>query len=243
MAPVREALLAAQFALNTKPTFDPNSAVATCRIAMTDYGLFVLLPRLLQRLAADAPLMHCAVEPLAIDSFDRLAMGDLDFCLTADDLKLYGTHRPDKHIISRQMFRDDFVCVVDPDKVDITNGISLSTYRRLRHNSVVFGDGISTIVEKGWARSSFDYNVAVTAPNFAALIFMIPGTPLVATAQRRLANALAPRLGLAVVECPLSLPKLQENLMWHERSEHDPAHKYLREQLEMAVRDIDTDAS
>ena len=74
-----------------------------------------------------------------------------------------------------------------------------------------------------------------------AMIFMLPGTPLIATMQRRLAHTLAPRLGLAICECPLRIPKLQETLMWHERSEQDPAHQYLREIFHTAVADLESD--
>jgi LysR family nod box-dependent transcriptional activator len=241
IVPVREALLAAQAALDTRPTFDPQSAALTCRVAMSDYTLLVLLPQFLRRLSTQAPNVRCIVEPVTKNSFDRLAMGDLDFCLTASDVRLYGAHSPTKLIRSEPMFHDDFVCVVDPAKVDISNGISLSTYRHLRHNSAAFGEGVATIVERAWAASKFDYDVAVIAPTFAALIFMLPGTPLIATAQRRLALTLAPRLGLAIVVCPLKIPRLQENLMWHERSDQDPAHRYLREIFEAAVEDLDAD--
>jgi len=238
IVPVREALLTAQAALNTRPVFDPKDSVVTCRMAMSDYGLLVLLPRFLRLLGAMAPGIRCVVEPLTGRSFERLDMGDLDFCLSTHDVRLYGTHRPGKRVRSKAMFQDDFVCVVDPTQVDVSNGLSITRYRLLRHNSVQFGEGIATIVERAWANSKFEYDVAVTASTFSALVFMLPGTSLIATTQRHLANTLAPRLGLAIVECPLKLPRLQENLMWHERSEHDPTHEFLRETLEAAVLEL-----
>jgi LysR family transcriptional regulator, nod-box dependent transcriptional activator len=239
VVPVREALLAAKTALNTRPSFDPQNARGTCRIAMSDYALSVLLPRFLRRLTVQAPHMRCVVEPVTRTSFERLDMGELDFCLTAHDVRLYGIHRPSRRTRSAAMFHDDFVCVVDPRNVDVSRGMPLKTYRQLRHNSVAFGEGIATIVETAWAASGFEYDVAVKAPSFSALILMLPGTPLVATAQRRLANALAPPLGLAITECPLTLPKLQENLTWHERNEDSPVRNYLRKTFEAAVLDLE----
>lgn len=236
--PVRNALLAAQTALDTQPTFDPRTARQTCRLAMSDYGVVVVLPHFLRLLTEMAPNVRCIVEPVTMQSFDRLEMGDLDFAMSAHDVRLYGDHRPGQRVRSEEMFEDDFVCVVDPARVDISNGISLATYRTLRHNSAAFGEGVSTIVERAWAASDYDFDLAVTGPSFAALIFMLPGTPLVATTQRRLANTLAPRLGMAITECPLKLPMLQENLMWHERSDHDPAQKFFRDTLRAAVAEL-----
>lgn len=229
IAPVREALLTVQGALDTRPRFDPATAQYTCRIAMSDYCLHVILPPLLRYFTNHAPGVRFVVEPLTNTTFERLDMGYLDMCLTAHDLKLYGSHVPGRHIMHAPMFRDDFVCVADPHYVDIRNGMSLQTYRKARHNTVDFGEGMQTLVEAAWAQTKSQFDVAVKVPNFAAQLFMLPGTPLVATSQRRLANTMAPRLGLAVAECPLRIPQLQEILFWHERSAQDPAKTYVRQ--------------
>ena len=238
VAPVREALLAAQTALDTQPTFDPGKARTTCRIALSDYGLVVALPHFLRLLTRTAPNVRCIVEQVTMRSFDRLDMGDLDFVMSAHDPRLYGDHRPGQRIRSEEMFKDDFVCVVDPAEVDVSKGISLATYRKLRHNSAAFGEGVTTIVERAWAASGYEFDLAVTAPTFAALIYMLPGTQLVATTQRRLANTIAPRLGMAITECPLEVPWLQENLMWHERTDNDPAQEFYRATLRLALREL-----
>ena len=239
--PVRETLLAAQGALDTRPAFDPADATGTCRIAMTDYGQFVLLPLLLRRLAKAAPQMDCVVEPFTRASFDRVERGDLDFCLAAHDNRLYGSAKPGPRVKSEPMFYDDFVCVVDDRRTGVGNQITLDEYRMLRHNSVAFGGEINTIVEGAWAMSGADIRVAITAPTFSALIFMLPGTSMVATAQRRLAVALAPALGLRVLKCPLHIPVLQENLMWHQRSEQDPRHVFWRRLIKEVCVDLNPD--
>ena len=145
--PVREALLTVQTALDTRPAFDPLEATSTCRIAMSDYGLLVLLPHFLRLLGVRAPGIGCVVEPVTRHSFERLDMGDLDFYLGAHDVRLYGTHRPGKRVRSKAMFHDDFVCVVDPAQVDVSNGLSIARYRGMRHNSVRLGEGVSAAVK------------------------------------------------------------------------------------------------
>ena len=183
--------------------------------------------------------MKCHVEPLTSESFDRVEMGDLDFCMTANDWRLYGHKRFGRQIRTEPMFRDDFVCVVDAKFVEVDVAMTLDSYRTHRHNSVVFGNGIATIVERAWAASVFEIEVAVTVPTFSALILMLPGTSLVATAQRKLAVSLAPALGLAIAECPLPIPLLDENIFWHERNETDPRHLFLRDMLRRTAADVD----
>lgn len=241
VVPVRETLLAARAALNVRPMFDPGTASGTYRIAMTDYALSVLMSRFLQILASSAPGIKCIVEPLAKNSFERVEMGDLDFCIAANhnDWRIYGDYRPSSHIRSQCLFGDDFVCVFDGGHAPAGPTMTIEDYTRARHNSVAFGHGIVTIVENAWNTSGFDFDVRIAAPSFSALILMLPGTPFVATVMRRLANLLAPPLGLSIVECPLAVPALQENLTWHERNDHDPKHVYIRSLLGAAAATLD----
>lgn len=236
--PVREALLAVQTALDTRPVFDPEAATGTVRIAMSDYGLMVMLPKFLQRLGRVAPHLNCVVEPVTRSTFDRLEMGDLDFCLTAYGPTLYGAGRAGPRIRSRAMFHDDFVCVIDAAHPGVGATITLAEYETLRHNSAAFGAGVSTLVERAWAIADLQIEIAVLGPSFAALLFMLPGTQLVATAQRRLATAIAPSLGLKILECPLEIAPLQEDLVWHERVEHDPRNIFLRQVIEQACVEL-----
>ena len=241
VTPVREALLASQAVLNTRPSFDPAVARKNYRIAMSDYGLLVLLPRLLRRLATAAPLVSYSVEMLTKESFHRVDMGELDFCMTAHDMRLYGPHRAGSQIHSIPMFQDDFVCVLDAAHADIGSTLTLDDYVRLRHNSVNFGHGLMTIAERAWDASGLDIDGAVRAPSFSAQIFMLPGTRMVATAQRRLAMALAPGLGLTILECPMSIPTLQEQLTWHERNEQDPTHLFMVQSMKDAAADLESE--
>jgi len=68
---------------------------------------------------------------------------------------------------------------------------------------------------------------------------MLPGTQLVATAQRRLAKVLAAPLRLRVLECPIALKSLREDLMWHARHDADPTHIYLRGAFRKAAERLD----
>lgn len=241
--PVREALLAAQAALDTRPSFDPAAARRTYRVVMSDYSSMVLLQRVLGRLTRQAPGIRCFVEPLARDSFERLDAGTLDFVVTAHEPRLYGDHYRAAGLRSSRLFHDDFVCVVDA-AVELSHGLlTLAQYGAMEHSSVAFGQGIATLVERAWVACELDVRPLVTVPSFSSLIMAVPGTRLVATAQRRLARLLAPSLGLRIVECPLRVPLLQENLFWHERNHLDPASHFLRGLFEEASAELDDEVA
>jgi DNA-binding transcriptional LysR family regulator len=241
--PVRNALLAAQAALEARPSFDPATARGTLRIAMSDYGMFVALPHFMMLLTDLAPGVHCRAEALPHDGFDTLEMGELDLMLSARDVKLYGNHRPSADIRSRKIFEDDFVCVGDPRCIYFSKGLSSQDYLEARHNTVSFGPGLKSLVAWAWEAASVDLNVVAVAPSFSAQIFMLPGTPIIATAQRRLAEALAPRLNLQIVECPLEIPRLQERLMWHARSDNSPMVQFARDLFARVARELSRSSS
>jgi LysR family nod box-dependent transcriptional activator len=239
MSPVHEALLQMQAALNSKPFFDPAIDSRPCRIAMSDYASLVLLPRFMQHLKREAPKIVCQVEGITEESFHKIDRGDLDFCLSASDWRLYANYKPTQKIRTELLFRDDFVCITDAKHPGVKKSMTMDLYRRLPHNTVRFGRGITSIVEQEWIAAGMELDICATVPSFAGLIFMLPGTRIVATAQRRLGLSLAKALGLRIFECPLKLPKLEENLVWHLRNEFDPGHMYLRTALKAAAVQLD----
>jgi LysR family nod box-dependent transcriptional activator len=85
IVPVRAALLSAQTPFDTSTQLDPLTTRRVCRIVVTGYSPLAVLPPLARRLANLAPGIARRGEPLTRGSFEQLQMGDLDFCLTANE--------------------------------------------------------------------------------------------------------------------------------------------------------------
>jgi DNA-binding transcriptional LysR family regulator len=65
---------------------------------------------------------------------------------------------------------------------------------------------------------------------------MIARSRLVLTTGRRFcAHYLHAGLALRVVACPVDFPPLTYYLLWHARSHHDEAHRWLREQVRLSL--------
>lgn len=231
IVPVREALLMVNTVLETEPKFDPGSARHRFRLGMSDYSSLIFLPRLLRRLNDEAPNIAVEVEGLLDKAYLALESGELDFCISPMDPDLFLNFRLSDNIVHDPLFQDDFVCVVDNRSFGCTGPLTHQQYIEAKHNVVRMGEGVETVVEHAWRLAEFRPKVAATAPSFSALIFALPGTPLVATAQRKLANAIAPILGLSIYPCPMSIPQLREDMIWHERNRDNLAHAYMRRVL------------
>lgn len=225
---VRNLLSDIRMAVETRPSFDPATSNESFRISISDYGALVLMPEVLRLLSASAPNVSCNVETLSSTSFVELEKGYFDFAFAADHWSLYGDYGPSQEVATAVLFEDDFVCVVDNNNLAVGKELTLRQYGSLQHNSVAFGHGIESLIEEAWDRVGLDVRVAARAPDFSSLVLMVPGTPLIATAQRRLCEVLVSAVPLRIMECPLPVRALRETMLWNVRNNDDPAHQFMR---------------
>jgi LysR family transcriptional regulator, nod-box dependent transcriptional activator len=226
--PVHDALQNIQSTLAIRPSFDPATVKRVFRLAMTDYAAVILMPSVLQRLTQLAPYISCEIQPLTEAIYNNLASGDTDFVVAGGNWRLFGGSEPGVEIRNELLFSDSFVCVVDRNHPTVTDTLTLEEYRRLPHLSVRLGPGTESLIEHSWKVAELDMKVTATSGNFLLSICLIPGTPAVATTQKRLAQLLAASLPLKVIPCPVAVPALHEALLWHARNEFDPGHEFMR---------------
>lgn len=174
-------------------------------------------------------MLTIEVMSLTGQSFLALEQGDLDFVMTTYPTALHGPFSATENMSREILFKDDFVCLVDRSHPEVGDELSEELYWRLPHAVTRFGNNTMTIVEQGWQKHRFQPQISSTAPGFVSMLFMLPGTNAIGTAQRRLAGTLAGALDLKVFESPIPFDHLEEDIYWHARLSDDPAHKYMRE--------------
>jgi LysR family nod box-dependent transcriptional activator len=226
--PIREILLRIQAALDTEPTFDPSSAKRVFSIVMSDYCFVAFMREVVPRLQKEAPGITCRVEPLDHSSIKRLDAGQVNFCL----LPAYPAPIPDATaaVSLRQtpLFSDDWVCAVWRDHPSVGDSLSMEQYLALPHAYTDFGFGTSTLEDTTLRKDGLTLRIPLTYGGFSSLPFVLPGTLMIATIQRRLARVLETSLPIRILPSPVSYPPLQETLFWHERQEFEPCHVWLR---------------
>jgi DNA-binding transcriptional LysR family regulator len=75
-------------------------------------------------------------------------------------------------------------------------------------------------------------------PHFHAVALAVARGRLIAALPRQFADAVAAELGLASYAPPIPIPAPEISLYWHRRRDHDPAQRWLREQVVRAVATI-----
>lgn len=225
--PVREILLRIQATLEVEPTFDPFTAKRVFSIVMSDYCFVAFMRAVIPRLQQEAPGVTCRIGGIDAASFKRLEGGDIDFCLIPENVALV-SEAESSTLRRTKLFTDDWVCAVSNDHPTVEDSLSFEQYLALPHAFTDYGLGTSTVEDAQLRHDGLKINIALSYGGFSALPFVLPGTLMVATLQRRLARVLASSLPIKLFPAPLPLPSIQESLFWHQRHDFEPGHMWLR---------------
>ena len=227
---LRAGLSALEGAL-TPPRFDPATAERTFVIAATDFVEFVLLPKLLARLARTAPGVR-----LQLRAYPHHRVSELLETGEADlQIGIYADVPPAHH--SQALFQDRFVCIVRRDHPRVGKRLGLKTYASLQHILVSESTGPG-VVDIALAKVGLKRSVGLRISHFLMVPAIVAETDFVAAISHRVADAFASHLPLRVLPPPLSLPRGSVGQAWHERTQHSPAHQFLRQVITEVARDV-----
>ena len=227
IAAVREALSQLRAVLEQKPAFNPAASRRAFHVLTNDYAEIVLLAPLLGKLRKQAADVSIRVHrpPNVFQPPSRTALSDsydLAVGFFPDALSL------DASIRSEVLLEEDNVCIASGNHPTIRSRISMRQYASERHAAVFYkseGPGVidTILAQKGLAR-----HLAVLAPHFTSVPFIVAESDLIATVPRRLAARFKRELKLQVLPVPFTIPPFRLSMLWHERVDSDPAHAWLR---------------
>lgn len=207
-------------ALSSGPPFSPASAEFTFTVAANDYQRDLLLPPLVNRLRAQAPGIRLQVIPSGIPSADMLRKEVCDLIISP--------HPPEaSDIIQRRLLEDHMVVFFDPQRRQAP--ATLADYLRAEHIGILFGAGEKMALEGSLSARGLSRRVAVTVSNFSGLPGFLKGSDLLATAPARMSEHLLK--GFAHAPMPFDYKPFTLLMLWHQRNQTDPAHRWLRQQL------------
>jgi len=220
---VRDALHQVERTLEARPEFDPVTSTRTFSLVMSDYAVTVLVDPLLRRAHELAPGVGLTVHPLPpdLEESDRgmlqhdLVIGPLGFTFPGE---------------SEEIFRDRYVCLVDPGNPRLVRGaLSLADFGEMPQAVATFGQrDILNQAEIALAALGLPRHVQVTTEGWLPLPFVVAGTDLVAVVPERLARRVASTAGVTVCEPPFGTIELIEAVWWHPTRSGDEAVRWLR---------------
>ena len=210
-------------------TFTPTSIRRTFRIGLVEYVSVFLLPALMLQLRQDAPGAQLIVDYMSAETIVRL--------LGTPDLDLAIGHLPDTDARFRRetITLDRFVVIAQKQHPAIDGDLTLAKYAELEQVHIPF---YTMSIDAALQRHGLSRTFAMVAHNIWSVPFLVSQSNLIATIPERIAFIFRQFCQLDVFELPFKIDLYEIDLLWHQRADADPAHRWLRNIIHMTANDI-----
>lgn len=223
--PVAQALRAIESAIIVRPAFQAETATSTFKLGLQDYPTIVLLPALLQALAQAMP--GATLNVVAFN--DRNAAIDLLDAGMIDAAIGVSPASTDGRILTRPLLRDEFVTIVSKNLFAARRKMHLDAYLALPHLLVSPEGQLHGLVDEALAQQGLKRKVVSTLPQVFAVPAVVAHTGMTATILKRVALQSQESHRLRLFAPPIALPDMVFHLIWHRRSDSNPAQLWFRE--------------
>jgi DNA-binding transcriptional LysR family regulator len=222
IGPVRQALRLLDGSIDSDDDFDPAVSEKVVRIGIGDIGETILLPDLVARLYAQAPLMRVQAFHVPRRSIPKkLALGEIDFAV---DIPMPGF----AELMHHNLMSDEQVCVVgEHHPLAKQDSLSLEEFLDMSHILVSSRQRGGGIVDIELGQMGPSRRIAVRLQHYQAAFHMLQRTNFALTAPLRLTRMYK----CHVFKLPLTVPNLEFRLYWHKSTEQANVSKWLRKQI------------
>lgn len=207
-------------------SFDPVSAQLSLTIAANDFQRDLLLPHFFMHITSRVKGLNLRVIPSQSPSPAMLREDRCDLLITP--LPPSGVD-----IVQKRLLSDHYVCYYDANARDAPAG--RAAYLAARHVTVVYTDNERLDFDRRLAANGFQRDIAISVPSFSGVPSFLRGSQMLASMPSLLASGIM--RGFDQVPIPLAsrtrtLAELPMFMVWHQRYQKDPAHRWIRAQLE-----------
>ncbi|MGY1727994.1 LysR family transcriptional regulator [Geodermatophilus sp. SYSU D01062] len=227
---VRIALSGVERVFTAQPGFDPASSTREFTLLVSDYVVAVLGDTVAGLLAEEAPhtrLRLSAHSPTIVDRAEQAL-------LSADLLFLRPGFLTD--LSRRDLYRDEWVCVVAADNPVVDAGLTVGDLETLPWVATYHGPTASTPAARQMRMLGIEPHVQVVTESFLTVPALVSGSDRIALLQRKLVDLLPLDSGIRALPCPFDAGPLIEAMWWHPVFDDDPEHAWLRDLVTRAAR-------
>ena len=226
-APVLEVLDRLK-ALTDQREFDPRTEAMHFVVAANDIQRDLVFPDLFRRTRAAGINLSLEIKPSGVPSVSTLRDAQCDLILTP-----LPPDAPD--MFQTRLLTGEMRCFYDSSQTEPPG--TIDAYLEAQHIDVQFvlGGYSSDVL----SASALPYvpKPTVTVSNFAAITPFVLDTKLISTEVEFLFESSLRRLAMAPL--PFATDPLNIYMVWHERSNNDPSHKWLRTEVKQIASDIE----
>ncbi len=219
-------------ALTGDDSFNPAVENATFRIAASDYGAGIILPRLIQRMSTLAP--NCTIECRLISEHlaHDLKLGIIDLA--------FGGYKPFENFNYETIFNDRYIGVVRKNHPILKTKITKKLIKQWPH---VYIDVSANTQRKDALYKSLGNNsshdIGVRQPYFLVAPLIVEKSDLILIMPQMGARVMSRIIDVALFELPANTKTFPFIQVWHRRRDNDKMHRWLRQQIKEICSNID----
>lgn len=211
--------------------FDPHSEDLSFRIAANDMQRELIFPKLLRESRSEGIRLQMEFTPSGVPSVEMLRDARCQLILTP-----LPPDAPD--IYQRRILTGEMRCFFDGTQRSAPK--TWEEYCASEHIAVKFSRGRNSFeVLRGIDHSAIR-DATISVSNFNAIPAFVMGTNIMATELSLM--SIGPLKNLDSAPLPFASEPVSIYMVWHERSNTDPAHVWLRRRIEQIVSEIRAEA-
>lgn len=207
--------------------FDPARLQTTYTIAANDFQRDLLLPRLFERLCAQAPGLSLRIINSGVPTLEMLR---------DEQCQLVISPRPPDagDILQQRLFESAYRVFFDSACREAPR--TLDEYQSADHITVAYDPPRQLDIDQNLASRGIERRFLVRVPGIAGIAPFLRGSRLLATLPGLLGNNML--RGFESCRVPVACLPMPMYMIWHMRYRHDPVHSWMRQELEALVPEV-----
>lgn len=229
--PIRQAL---QLVRNELPGSDfvPESSERSFKLAICSPCDLRFVPAILSETAKHAPKLKLKLDAeFDLHLAEKLRFQEVDFVIDYIQFVEQG-------FSSVELFSDELVVVASKSHPRLRNGVSLQALLNEKHAKLSKLNGVRSFSEQAYR--DLGCVAAYKGTSLSNLLYVVSQSDLITIAPRWLVENLAERLALQIFECPTENATISGYLSWHESSQKDRGHEWMRDLLTRTCKEART---
>lgn len=235
-------ILQGLYQISLAPSFTPATSHRQFSFAMLESAYETSLPYYIGPILSQAPLLNLEIYDWTEKSLLDLQQGQIDFGITARELHPTADFRLNnlpEGIAHQLLFTDNQVCLVRSDHpmlatIDAEENVGawdLETYLAMSHVQVRCEGNDWWLLDYQLAESGLHRRIGATLPDFYGGASVCANSDLLLTLPSSFVPHAQKLYGLVQLPLPIDFSSLAYVLLWHERNNDEPGHKWVRETI------------
>jgi LysR family transcriptional regulator, mexEF-oprN operon transcriptional activator len=213
--------------------FDPATSDRTIRFASPDDWEVVLIPHLLDRLAATAPHMQLVVRPADFRTVpDLLDHDQVDLALTATPPALERRYRQEV------IHKEQFITLFDRQTTRLKLPLSMDSYLSVPHVFLSTRGDLRGQIDEVLAKMGRSRRILASVPRFSTIPFVLRSRPSLVNMPAASGRHYARLFDLKTADLPFAAPTFTVSLVWSTRADADPAVRWFKQLVTAAMTSL-----